>query len=609
MSLSAWESNGQLAIVYAIFALSLYAPLSAGVLSVASVCSGALGGFLLAVMMPASGVASIYTLLLAALIGGAAAFIMSFVLLRLDSHYLAFATIALILVTYVVVLNASSVTGGAVGRVAAGTLGWAYLCVALVVCCWTFARIRLSRTGLAAAVVRADPLVASGIGINPRHIQRALFTVGGTVAGVAGALLASLLEYVDPTTFYTPLAFTSLAAVVLGGAYYWQGAVIGAFVFTLLPYLLQEYFSANLDQVADGVVIIAIVIFFPGGLIEMGKWIRLPELGRLAAVVPGRPAAGQVLDTEKAQPTSLPAGTAGTAGTARTAGTVQRGRPDLAQCTARKEHDGAALEVRSLTKIFGGLRAVDGLILAVPTGSIFGVLGPNGAGKTTFINLLSGVLSPDEGATIVLGQETTGWPAYRVARLGLARTYQNIRLSQGLSVLETIMSGSYSRQRSTMAAAVAALPGERRERRACADEARHLMEVVGMSAAEDRRAATLAYGEQRRVEIARALASHPAILLLDEPTAGMNAQESAQLGELLRSLSGQGITIVLIEHNIRLVSEFCTHAAVMHSGSLIATGRPDDCLAQEEVQLAYFGRRSDAERLESLRILRSDPGD
>jgi ABC-type branched-subunit amino acid transport system ATPase component/ABC-type branched-subunit amino acid transport system permease subunit len=600
MSLSAWESNVQLAIVYAIFALSLYAPLSAGVLSVASVSSGALGGFLLAVMMPASGVASIYTLLLAALIGGAAAFIMSFVLLRLDSHYLAFATIALILVTYVVVLNASSVTGGAVGRVAAGTLGWAYLCVALVVCCWTFARIRLSRTGLAATVVRADPLVASGIGINPRHIQRALFTVGGTVAGVAGALLASLLEYVDPTTFYTPLAFTSLAAVVLGGAYYWQGAVIGAFVFTLLPYLLQEYFSANLDQVADGVVIIAIVIFFPGGLIEMGKWIRLPELGRLAAVGPGRPAAGQVLDTEKAQPTSLPAGTAGT---------VQRGRPDLAQYTARKEHDGAALEVRSLTKIFGGLRAVDGLSLAVPTGSIFGVLGPNGAGKTTFINLLSGVLPPDEGATIVLGQETTGWPAYRVARLGLARTYQNIRLSQGLSVLETIMSGSYSRQRSTMAAAVAALPGERRERRACADEARHLMEVVGMSAAEDRRAATLAYGEQRRVEIARALASHPAILLLDEPTAGMNAQESAQLGELLRSLSGQGITIVLIEHNIRLVSEFCTHAAVMHSGSLIATGRPDDCLAQEEVQLAYFGRRSDAERLESLRILRSDPGD
>lgn len=266
----------------------------------------------------------------------------------------------------------------------------------------------------------------------------------------------------------------------------------------------------------------------------------------------------------------------------------------------------AALSVRGLTKRFGGLQAVGDFSFDVAPRSIFGLLGPNGAGKTTVLNLISGLLPLDEGTISVYGDEIQGRPAYQVARAGVARTYQNVRLFPALTVLETVMTGFYQHRTATLWQSIACTPGERRERREVAERARELLHRVGVTAPPERLAEALPYGEQRRVEVARALATDPKVLLLDEPTAGMNSLESEALGNLLYELRDHGIALVLIEHNVKLVLNFCSDAAVMNFGELIAHGDPRSCVENPDVQAAYFGKRSDAERLQTVLRLRGD---
>jgi branched-chain amino acid transport system ATP-binding protein len=603
MSASSWNVTLQFSAAYALFALSFYASLSVGVLSVASVASGAVGGFLFAGLVSPTGGNAVAYLFLGAASGGVLAFIVSIFLLRLSSHFIAFATISLILVTNVVVLNIGP-TGGVAGKVVPGPFGWPHLLITLAVCSWIFHRLQRSRLGLAAAVIREDPLVGSVLGINPRSVQRLGFVLAGIVGGVGGVLLAGLLRYIDPSTYYLPLAFTALAAVVLGSAYHWQGAIIGAVVFTVLPQVLSDYLSTDFDQVVNGVLIVVIIIFLPGGLWDIRRFAT--RAWRRPSVLEPGPLIARVAGGE--QLVTLTGGQGAHDG-------VLDGAHELVE--AIEDHVpghhaepvpaaplAAAIEVDALSRSFGGIRAVHELSFSVPRDLIFGIVGPNGAGKTTVINLLSGVYAPDGGAITVLDETVTGWAPHRIARLGVARTYQNIRLSPGMSTLDTIMAGAYARGHSNVLSIVAAMPSERRERRGFAEEARDLMDRVGITTPPERVAQTLAYGEQRRVEIARALASKPKVLLLDEPTAGMNARESAALGDLCRELVATGLTIVLIEHNMRLVSEYCDTALVMHLGELLAEGRPRECLARDDVQAAYFGRRTDAARIQALRGVR-----
>ncbi|MFC5750986.1 ABC transporter ATP-binding protein [Actinomadura rugatobispora] len=261
-----------------------------------------------------------------------------------------------------------------------------------------------------------------------------------------------------------------------------------------------------------------------------------------------------------------------------------------------------------LTKGFGGLTAVDGVSIRVPETSIYGILGPNGAGKTTVLNMISGFIAPDSGDISVAGTRITGLAPYRVARQGIARTYQNIRLFPGMTVLETVMAGAYGRRSSSILGAILLSPAERRERRATAERAAELLDRVGVRGRHSALAETLSYGDQRRVEIARALATDPRLLLLDEPTAGMNDAESEEVGRLLVGLRDAGLTLILIEHNMRLVEEFCQRVSVMNSGALLAEGTPTWCLDQEDVKEAYFGKRSDAARIATLRRARRGHG-
>jgi branched-chain amino acid transport system ATP-binding protein len=249
------------------------------------------------------------------------------------------------------------------------------------------------------------------------------------------------------------------------------------------------------------------------------------------------------------------------------------------------------LDVQGLSKSFRGLRALDDYHLALAQGAIHGVIGPNGAGKTTLFNLLTGFIKPTSGTIHFDKQNVTGQPAHRIARLGIARTFQNIRLFTGLSVLENVKVALQSQMPENFLAALLNAPSFRRTESALDRRAMELLERVGIAERSAQVAGGLPYGDQRKLEIARALAIKPRILLLDEPTAGMNPQETQQVLELIRSLRDDlGITIILIAHDIPLVMNVCEEIQVLNYGKILAYGDPQTVRNNPEVIAAYLGQ-------------------
>jgi len=248
-----------------------------------------------------------------------------------------------------------------------------------------------------------------------------------------------------------------------------------------------------------------------------------------------------------------------------------------------------ALELQDVKRHFGGVKAVDGVSFQVPAGKVTGLIGPNGSGKSTLVNLIAGVLGLSSGEVRLHGQPISTEPADAVARSGVARTFQNIRLLPEASVLDNVLIGFYRLERSSMLSSLLGLPGSRRETRELRDRGRALLARFDMSDFENVPAGGLAYGFQRRVEMMRAVASDPAVLLLDEPVAGMNDVEASALGQIFARLAQDGMAVLVIEHNTRFVAELCEKVHVLDSGRLIAQGTPQDVMRDPAVVAAYLG--------------------
>ena len=508
--------------------------------------------------------------------------------LRLKGDYLAIVTLGFGEIVPIVVRNWPELTNGAAGLngIAPPRLGgfsfgvdalpYYYVALAMVaLLIFVSLRLRRSRIGRAWMAIREDEIAAGAMGVNLVRLKLLAFATGASFAGMTGVFYVAKLQTATPEMFGFPVSVMILVMVVLGG----MGSVWGVVLGAMILQLLQSWFLQDLSEwlhalgrlVGNGALqrvdlTQAIELIF-------GVILVLMMLFRREGLIPAsrRPAALS-FEQQHAE--------------------VGRGGFAALDGFGAQRAAGVALEVRGVTVRYGGLVALNGLDLVVPEGGVVAVIGPNGSGKSTLFNVITGLTRADSGAILCRGVEITRLASHDILRQGIARTFQNLRLFTNLSVMDNVLVGQHTRLRSGLLRAILRLPGTRLEEAAARSRALSILGIFGnrLLPRIDQPVSALSYANRRRVEIARALAAQPHLLLLDEPTAGMNPAETLELAEQIKSLHGMGLTILVIEHKLDVVVRLADRVIVLDHGEKLTEGRPEEVRQNEDVLRAYLGR-------------------
>jgi ABC-type branched-subunit amino acid transport system ATPase component/ABC-type branched-subunit amino acid transport system permease subunit len=572
-----------------------------------------MGAYTAALLSMKAGFPTLAALVIGALVAGVIALIVGRPVLKLRYFYLALATIGLGQIFLVLVQQLRTITGSTTGLAPVpylSILGFDFntnlrqyylVWVAAAVIIVFIDRALKYRAGRALRAIATSEIASKSLGVRTANWKLLAFVASALICGLAGGFYAFVSMAVTPGAFTFTAAILPIVMMLLGGGTVW-GSVVGAI---LMTWVINGFSGVQqYSGVLYSVIMILLLIFLPAGLMlrpdqrarlkTLVRREKLQEPAQCLVAAEAEDAAGQCTTTVAMPLSAPPAGAAAPVSgeAAAVVGAVAQA-PSAAAPAARTKAGEAAgaplLSVKGVSVHFGGLKAVDEVSLEVQEGQIVALIGPNGAGKTTLFNAVSRLQKPTSGTVEFAGQEVTKLATADTARLGMARTFQNLRIYVNMSVLENVLVGCHRHERSGFWAGGLGLPHQRREEKASRERALQALAAVGLADKAFLPAASLPYGSQRLVEIARALASEPRLLLLDEPAAGMNAAERAHLVEQIRSIRDSGITVLLVEHDIELVMGISEQVYVLDYGRLIAQGKPEVVQKDPAVIEAYLG--------------------
>lgn len=491
------------------------------------------------------------------------AIVVSAITLRMSGHYLPLATIAWGLSLYYLMgnldalgkydgllgLKSLSIGGVDIGQ---GRLFFVLTWAILITGALALLNLLDSRPGRAIRSLKGGSQMAEAMGISTFRYKVTVFLIAALFASVAGWLLAHFQRTVNPSAFGLKMGIEYLFMAVIGGVGYVWGAIVGAGLIKLLDDYLQVALpaligtSGSYEVIVFGVAMVLVLQYLPEGIWSL-----------VARKFPRPP---RKMDWQDAAPLSA------------------RTKPVMGELV---------LKVDKIRKQFGGLVAVNDISFDIHAGKIIGLIGPNGAGKSTTFNLITGVLSKSSGQVTYRGQDITALPTRDISRQGMARTFQHVKMIPDMTVLENVALGAYTRGKSGVISSMLGINHTEEQR--FMKEAQHQLERIGMGNYLNEQAGNLAMGPQRLMEIARALCCDPALLLLDEPAAGLRHKEKQDLIKVLRQLQTEGMSILLVEHDMDLVMEVCDHLVVMEFGTLLTQGTPAEIQASPAVRAAYLG--------------------
>jgi branched-chain amino acid transport system permease protein len=578
---SYWLNLINLAISFSVACLGLNIVLGyAGQLSLAQAAFWGVGAYTSAILTTQFGLPVWAGMFAAFFVAALCGVLLGIPTLKLSGHYLAMATIGFGIILQLILVNEIWLTNGSDGitKIPSPWIGSVELkdpgtffyvaAVSLILLTWGAIRLKNSRVGRAFMAIRENEMAAGATGVDTTYYKIMAFALSAGYAGFGGWLFAhGGSHYISPDTFSFEQSVILLVMTVLGGNGSAIGSIVGGTLLTLLPEVLRFLKDSYMMVYAAGIVLI--MIFMPRGIAGLVK--SLPVSLRFLT--------WWNADSTAARQVTAAASSRENSGRSQTAFTPR-------DCSGSGE---VLLTVKGLVKHFGGLKAVDGVDMEVRRGEIQALIGPNGSGKTTILNMLSGLYVPTAGEISLGGAAIAGKKPHIITSLGMARTFQNIRLFGELTVLENVLIGRHCHSQAGLVTSILRPPSQKAEEAGIRAKALEMLEFVGLKGKEFAQANSLPYGQQRLLELARALASDPQLLLLDEPAAGLNAAETEALVGLLFQICTRGVTILLVEHDMNLVMNVSDNITVLNFGRKIAEGSAEEIEKNQEVIDAYLG--------------------